>query len=90
MTNENTTPPQEQEDAAEAGIASSALLGRGVDLAGKTVEYMGETWTIAEKNYLGFWNIERFETRSAGRWRLTSSIAPEIQHSDHPHFAKLL
>ena len=26
MTKENTTPPQEQEDATEAGIASSALL----------------------------------------------------------------
>lgn len=72
------------------GVGTDALLGDGADLAGRSVEYWGQLWTITEKNYLGDWNVERLEEREDGRYRIRSSIAPHILPTSHPHFARLV
>lgn len=65
-------------------------LGGGLDLAGKRVLFAGHIWTIVERNYLGDWDIERFEERSEGRFRIGSSISATVLPEANRHFAKLI
>lgn len=67
-----------------------ALLGGGADLTGRLVEYWGDVWTIADKNYIGDWDVERRETRATGAVKITSSISAVILPESHPHFACLV
>jgi hypothetical protein len=69
---------------------SAGLLGDGMDITGRQVEYWGDTWTITGKNYLGDWDLERFEMRTDGRFKITSSISSEILPEAHGHFARLV
>lgn len=77
-------------ERSEKGIESTVLLGGGGDLAGRLVEYWGHVWTVTEKNYTGFWNVERYENRGDGEYKIRSSIAPNVSPENHPHFARLL
>lgn len=78
------------EKVTAASVGSTALLGDGADLAGRSVEYWGHVWTITAQNNLGDWNVERFEEREDGRYRIRSSIAPHVLPTFHPHFARLV
>jgi hypothetical protein len=73
-----------------AGNLDAALLGDGMDITGRHVEYWGDVWTVTGRNYLGDWDVERFETRPDGRFKITSSIAPDVLPETHGHFAQLV
>jgi DNA primase len=66
------------------------LLGEGADITGRQVAYWGDVWTVTARNYLGDWDVERFETRPDGLFRITSSISPKILPETHGHFARLV
>ena len=66
------------------------LLSDGMDLTGATVSYWGQTWTIVGKNYLGDWDVVRYEQRNGENIRIGSSIAPNILPTEHPHYAELV
>lgn len=68
----------------------SSLLGDGMDITGRQVDYWGDTWTVTGKNYLGDWDVERFEMRPDGRFKITSSISSEVLPEAHGHFARLV
>ena len=72
------------------GVGSTALLGSGSDLVGRQVQCWDEEWTIEGKNYLGDWDVVRYESRPSGRYRIKSSISAKILPVDHPHYAVLL
>lgn len=69
---------------------SGDLLEDGANMVGARVFYFGHYWTVIGKNYLGDWDVERFEDRKDGRFRIESSIAPEILPYDHPHFVEVI
>lgn len=71
-------------------LFNDALIGDGLDITGRQVEYCGEIWTVSEKNYLGDWDVVRYEDRPTGRVKITSSIAPTILPETHGHFARLV
>jgi len=71
-------------------VEADGLLGGGLDITGRQVSYFGETWTIAGKNYLGDWEVERHEARETGAVTVTSSIDALILPESHPHYAELL
>jgi hypothetical protein len=66
------------------------LLGGGADLTGRKVRAFGRVWEVEEKNYLGDWTVFLFEDRPDGKYRIVTSIAPEILPLDHGHYAELL
>jgi hypothetical protein len=66
------------------------LLGDGLDITGRQVDYWGEMWTVTGMNYLGDWDVERFEMRPDGRVKITSSISSEVLPETHGHFARLV
>lgn len=70
--------------------ATTTLLGGDTDLTGRLVEYWGDVWIVVGKNYLGDWNVERCENRTAGPVKITSSIAATVLPETHPHFASLV
>jgi len=74
----------------KSDIDPSALLGGGLDISGRQVEYFGEVWTVTGKNYLGDWDVERPECRPTGPVRVKSSIDAQILPEEHPHYARLL
>jgi hypothetical protein len=59
-------------------------------LIGRQVHYWGRTWTVVAKNYLGDWDVERFELRDDGRYRICSTISPRSLPESHPHYAEVL
>lgn len=69
---------------------SGDWLDDGADLTGRRVEYWGHEWEVIGKNYLGDWDVVRFEEREDGRYRIKSSIAPKVLDTNHPHYARLL
>jgi hypothetical protein len=73
-----------------AGRFDACLLGDGLDITGRQVEYWGEIWTISGQNHLEDWDVERFETRSDGRYKIMSSISSEVLPETHGHFARLV
>jgi hypothetical protein len=73
-----------------AGNFDAALLGDGMDITGRQIDYWGDIWTVTGKNYLGDWDVERFEARPDGRYKITSSISAEVLPETHGHFARLL
>lgn len=73
-----------------SAVRLATNLGDGTDISGRQVEYWGETWTITGQNYLGDWEVERFEMRSDGRCRITSCVSSEILPETHGHCARLL
>jgi DNA primase len=85
---------QEMRDRMNSFFSSAdrytGLLGDGLDITGRQIEYWGDIWTVTGKNYLGDWDVERFETRPDGRFRITSSICPKILPETHGHFARLV
>ena len=83
-----TVPPADLQPVMVVG--STALLGSGSDLVGRRVSYSGEEWTIEAKNYLGRWDLVRYENRPSGRYRIKSSISAKILPVEHPHHAVLL
>lgn len=73
-----------------AGELNADLLGGGMDITGRDVEAFGQTWTVIGRNYLGDWDVERFEHRPEGRFKITSSIAPETLPETNGHYARLV
>jgi hypothetical protein len=73
-----------------AGKLEQVLLGDGMDITGREVEYWGETWTVTGRNYLGDWDVERFEMRPDGRYKIKSSISSGVLPQTHGHFARLV
>lgn len=69
---------------------ANELLAGGADITGRLVEYCGDVWTVSEKNYLGDWDVVRYEERENGRYKITSSIAPIVLPETHGHFARLV
>lgn len=59
-------------------------------LVGRRVNYFGRTWTIVGKNYLGDWDVERFEDRPDGKYSIKSSIGAYELPETHPHHVVLL
>ena len=76
-----------RQKVAEEGIL---LLGGGADITGRLVEYWGGVWTVRGRNYLGDWDVVKFEQRSTGRVKVTSSISSIALPESHPHFARLV
>lgn len=66
------------------------LLGGGADLTGRQVQYWGDAWTVTGLNFVGDWDVERFEPRDTGSVKVTASIDPWELEETHPHYAKLL
>lgn len=66
------------------------LLGNGQDLTGHQVKYWKDIWIITGKNYIGDWNVERYENRPSGPVKITSSIDAKILPEEHPHYAQLV
>lgn len=56
---------------------------------GKFVDYAGDIWKIVGINYLGDYDLERFESRSDGRTKIGTSCELELP-DDHPHYAVLV
>lgn len=67
-----------------------SLLGNGIDISGREIEYWGSVWTITGKNYIGDWEVERYEHWPSGRVKVTSSVDAFVLPEEHPHHARLL
>lgn len=74
----------------EAPDEGGALLGSGVDIAGRQVAFSGYVWTVKGKNYLGDWEVARRENRATASVEVTSSVAAAVLPVAHPHYAVLL
>lgn len=55
---------------------------------GKQVFFNGREWTIIGINWLGSYDIERFENRPDGRYRIESTCVLGLP-ADHGHYAYL-
>ena len=78
------------ESLGEMHLERKALLGDGLDVTGRQVEYWGSVWTITGKNYLGDWDVERLERRPSGDVKVTSTIDAFVLPDEHPHHARLV
>lgn len=56
---------------------------------GRDVNYWGNVWKIIGLNYLGDYEVVRFEDRPNGRCRIRSSCVLGLPQ-DHPHYAELV
>jgi len=56
---------------------------------GKWANFAGDVWTIVGINYLGDYDLERFEVREDGRYKIGSSCRLGLSQ-DHPHYAFLV
>lgn len=56
---------------------------------GKRVKFFGRTWTVVGKNYLGDWDVVRYENRHGMRFKIQSSISSKPLPKDHPHYAEV-
>jgi hypothetical protein len=75
---------------AAAALNDLTLLGAGADITGREVQYWGDVWTVKGRNYLGDWDVVRYELRPDGRVRVTSSVRATVLPEDHPHFCSLV
>lgn len=53
---------------------------------GKWVDYGGDIWKIVGVNYLGDYDLERYEIREDCHYKIVSSCKLGLAN-DHPHFA---
>ena len=71
-------------------FSSAELLGDGLDITGRQIEFWGSVWTVECKNYLGDWDVVRREHRDEGVVKITTQVAPEALPETHPKYARLL
>jgi hypothetical protein len=55
---------------------------------GQRVSFAGREWVIVGVNYLGDYDIECFEERPGGRYKIGSTCVLDLP-PDHPHYAAI-
>lgn len=81
---------QQPDKVSESPAQHDALLGGGVDLNGRQIEFWGHVWTVVGKNYLWWWDAVRHEHLADGTVKVTTQIAPDVLPETHSKYARLL